>query len=285
MPEGGFSQDWPTWLERCRLDDAQAAQAYAVHTDRQRACLKTAIAFQFHLWGESPRREVRGADNPISGFCHTLRHAPLAWAAAVLVPEHRSPARLLAALVPAILAGVERVIILSPGALPSRRNLLALELGGFQDVFVPDADEPGMLLDSPLGSRPGILLTLPTAASPLTNWEHEAAARGIPVWKDAPCPDLGLEFSRRDPEGAQRADLLAWCHGDAAVHDPQRTDRPRLRAVYTAPSFQGLENLDDGQTAFKPGMEGCWVHPDLSPALFRTLTLDAGLCSQDKDRR
>ena len=126
----------PAWLDALRPDDELAASAYENTPAHLRALLKSAVAFYFHLWGEAPAEETRRVRSSAAGFAWARAESPVSWTLAVLDPAHASPARLLAALRPAVLAGVEPVLIVCPDHPPLPVQSVALELAGLENLYV-----------------------------------------------------------------------------------------------------------------------------------------------------
>lgn len=234
-------------LEAFRIDDALLAQAYDAMPPALRARLKTAIAFQYHLNGEAPAWETRRVHRPTAGFCHTVHEKPAAWTVAVIETDFNSPARLLAALMPAVLAGVERIFVVSFGAPPDDALLVALELAGLEDIFVlpPCAVrqqrgvDPLQLLVTLFDESPdGRLLLFPAThsrTSPIfADLARIACHLRLPVWQDAsprllvrhtalvPAADMGIGGINMTMEN-----FLHWAHGNTFVKtEPSETLEP-----------------------------------------------------------
>lgn len=106
---------YPAWLEAHAINDGDVAKAYESISAGQRSGLKAAIAALHRIWGESPRlREQTRAFSPSLAVREEARAAP--FAVYLIEENYRYPACLMAAVMPAVLAGVERIL---PCFLPS----------------------------------------------------------------------------------------------------------------------------------------------------------------------
>ena len=259
----------PGWLEACRPDDALYADAYESTPAELRALLKTAIAFAFHRWQpacDEQRTERRSAR---AGFRHSESSRPAGWALAHLGPGFASPARLLAALVPAVLAGVGRILIVSEAPF-SPAVCTALELAGLEDSFLLDADQmPGLYEDLRALCPDGRVLAFPAADGSLTEAQkellHSAALDGMPHFRDLPSPRLLCLHA----PGSPAENSLRWLYPDAEFLTEAAPD---IRAAYAeeeSPELGGLPFVCG------PGMEACWPGP--SPEFYRTRTCSAFL--------
>lgn len=212
-----------------RIDDALSAQAYDATPPALRALLKTAIAFQYHLYAEAPASETRTVHCPAAGFRHTVHEKPAAWTVAVIEPHFDSPARLLAALMPAVLAGVDRIFVVSFGSPIAPSLLVALELAGLEDVFVlpscirqQNTVDPLRMLTALFDENPdGRLLLFPTAHARLSpifvDLARLACHLHLPSWQDAPPRLLALHSPSVTGHSMPLESLLHWAHGNVFI--------------------------------------------------------------------
>ena len=271
----------PAWLDALRPDDELAASAYENTPAHLRALLKSAVAFYFHLWGEAPAEETRRVRSSAAGFAWARAESPVSWTLAVLDPAHASPARLLAALLPAVLAGVEPVLIVCPDHPPLPVQSVALELAGLENLYVVPtaARSAGPSLSDlvrELATRgEGRLLLFPTEQSRFApafrTLRETARALRLRLWQDTPAPRLAL-LADAD-EASALADRVRWAHGDAvqeAVSPKARPDRRGFDAWYAVrPDVFEEAATDFPSLLFGPGLEACWLHERLTPAFFR----------------
>ena len=259
----------PGWLDACRPDDALYADAYEGTPAELRALLKTAIAFAFHRWPLADDEQHTSRRSTRSGFAHSESSSPAGWAIASLGPGFASPARLLAALVPAILAGVGRILVVSEAPF-SPAVCAALELAGLEDSFLLDGNQmPGLYEDMRTLCPEGRVLAFPDAEGNFTPAQrellHSAALDGIPRLRDLPSPRL---LCLHEP-GSLGEERLRWLQPDAEfLSEPA----PDIRAAYVP----GEESAPGGVPfVCGPGMEACWPGP--SPEFYRTHTCSAFL--------
>ena len=261
----------PDWLDACRPDDALYADAYEGTPAELRALLKTAIAFAFHRWPSMDGETCRARRSGRSGFSHTELRRPASWALALLGPGFASPARLLAALVPAVIAGAGRILVVSEAPF-SPAVCTALELAGLEDSFLLHAEQmPGLYEDLRAAAPDGRLVAFPGADGSFTPAQqellHAAALDGLPRFRDLPRPRI-LSLHA---EGSEAAARLRWLQPDA---DLLRAPAPDVRAVFT-PLAEASPAAFFPAFLCGPGMEACWPGP--SPEFYRTRTCSAFL--------
>jgi hypothetical protein len=296
----------PDWVEDFRLDDEYQARAYDGAPASWRVRLKTASAFLFHRWTEAPAVKSGQILDPSRGFAARCDERPASFVLAVLDPAYDSPARLLAAVLPAVLAGVRTVLVACPGGPPAPGVCLALELAGLEDVYVfppGSARNPGELLDMPDAAalrRGRLLLFPPRRAVPaeiFAEMSRKAGSLRLPCWQDACLPRLAFEEDRaqRKKDGGW-PELLRWAQGEAEFV-PLRDggEMPPCDALFREeplPADAALPAIPPEPAfplQFGPGMEACWLHPDLDPRFFRVSRFAAALVlpgeSRDADNR
>lgn len=284
------------------VDDGAFAAAYETTGDVDRARLKTCIARLHVLYGVASGigagdvLEGRTATRWRHGFTSLEQVSPCAWTLLCVDAAWASGPRLLAALLPALFAGVGSVAVLrvgGGGAWPPQ-VLAALELAG-QEVAA-DAEPaavPALLealaASGGAGGIAGRLLLLgdhPDAFSVL------ARAHGVPVWRDAPSPIIAIASCGDDidkfdcPDGA----ALRAAHPDATFVDAPTLPGPTSHAAPSAPlaplsplsplspfsPFSAVACapahaggwLAHAGLVLGPGHEWCWMHPGLIPAWF-----------------
>lgn len=270
--------DPPAWLESFRPDDALYADAYENTPAELRALLKTAIAFAFHRWNADGGESAVETTSPRAGFLRSERARPADWVLAVAAEGFASPARLLSALVPAVVAGVGRIMLVSPVPFASA-VAAALELSGLEDSFVLNDDCTADLYEDLRAASPdGRIVVFPGSVA-LTPGQkdlvHRAAADGLALFRDTPAPKiLSLYAGDSSPSPEEVRKRLLWLHPDAVPVDEPAQD---LRAVF-AP--QGTSLPFAAPLVAGPGMEACWPGP--SPEFFRTRTLSAFLVQENQ---
>ncbi|MBQ8173140.1 MAG: hypothetical protein IJ474_01275 [Mailhella sp.] len=267
----------PDWLEARRPDDSLYADAYESTPAELRALLKTAIAFSFHRWTnmDGEKREMRSCSR--SGFCHSENSRSADWVLAVLGSGFASPARLLAALIPAIIAGTGRILIVSEAPFtPS--ICTALELAGLEDSFVMEGDcLHGLYEDLRSLSPDGRIAFFANADGSISSAQktlmHAAALDGIPRLRDLPAPRI-LSLHGAGSEAEKR---LFWLHPDAEIF---REAAPGLRTAFVPDAAACPRNAATSAPFIcGPGMEACWPGP--SPEFYRTSSCSAFLFQEN----
>ncbi|WP_147821621.1 histidinol dehydrogenase [Salidesulfovibrio onnuriiensis] len=142
-----MSFSFPDWLEPHLLDDAVMGEAYASVPDERRALLKTSIARLWEWYGPSCCTAQRLERLFRGGFTAAEMRSPVGFAVFVCGADMNSPAQLLAALVPAIAAGVLHILAVKPcGTGWTQPQLVGLELAGVEMVAELDQDTLQRLL-------------------------------------------------------------------------------------------------------------------------------------------
>lgn len=139
MPASSHCQ---TWFAEHAIEDTRMAEAYESLGDKGRAILKKCVARHYDVWGERPQREVESRMFR-QGFGVELTQIPAPWALIVCDADYPSPAALVAAIMPALLAGVSQLIpcFLPVGGGISAPLLASLELAGVEEAYAAEEGE------------------------------------------------------------------------------------------------------------------------------------------------
>lgn len=269
---------WPPAMERGRVADAAFARAYARTPDRHRALIKTGIAAVYAACG-GPMPARRRRDEDLGHDLRLVREdGPLDFAVIVCGREFASPARLAAAVLPALCARVGEVAAVRVGAAWPEPLLVALELCGLETacrlgrramaglwadlaalgrgavVLLDGADrpagEPGANLDVYCAKTAGRALV---CDGPGAACDREALAVAQ--------PDLALDEAASLPDGPESLDKAAVSGYDALYVGDGGLDA----ALETAGLVLG------------PGRESFWLWPRLLPEAFRRPRLAASI--------
>lgn len=272
MESDSFS---PEYLAETTLDDSVFAAAYSRVTPENRALLKTCIARLYDWYGPS-RIAASAIDHSWKqGFASRTLSCPRQ-RCALFFDASTGPAALLAALVPALAAGVGQVAAIFVGqGDPSDAVLTALELAGQELVLVVVPDQVQELAALNHGPE-GCIVTLGGVAA---------------LFKDIPGPVWAGPLKRRlgiwlEAEYPVDLSAVAFAHPDAAVTVMGgKTARPEgflfqdgtfddfLAVGFHAllvPSAKVHAALERACLVLGPGQEGCWLYPGLSPDHFIT---------------
>ncbi|WP_298033508.1 hypothetical protein [uncultured Desulfovibrio sp.] len=267
---------WPEWAEKARLDDDLAAAAYEATPPSCRAALKTGLALAHMHFGQSLGCLREGRRDPHMGFWRHTASFPAPWAVLAFTPEYAAAARLTAACVPALLAGVPLVGAVCVGGAPHSAALVSLELSGVEDIFLLDETGICSLLEE---SQPGPGRLVLLHKGELENLARAARMLDLPCYEERRAPALILP----NPD-AFDMDILAFAQGDALKHalEPARAALPAT--IYLKPEaardhckarrpgpFRHMDSL-----ALSPGCEGFWLHAGLTPDFFTVSRLAFG---------
>lgn len=247
----------PAAYENDQVPDEFLDACYEAASAQQRAWIKTTLALVQCMHHERPSLEERTVRHAEKGFGMTVRRSPAPWA--LLVPGDRfgSAPRLAAALMVARLAGITHLVAALPRQ-PSPSIAAALVLAGVEHVLAPASDRlPALLEHLAETVGRGRLLLFCAAQEKL---RHRALEANIPTWSEIRPPSIGI----LPPATPDRA-VLDWAHPDSAVTRCEAAEGRRWDVLYAS----GPD--PDGQQAdlvLTPGLEGCWLYPDLSPDFF-----------------
>lgn len=228
-------------LEQGRVADELLAAAYESTPAVQRGWIKTTLALVESTFPARPSRSVLSVENAAAGFGCRRMSETAPWAVAFLGEGYASAIRLAAALMTARMAGVEPLFAVCAGkpenvAAPV---FAALELTGVEQVFA--LPNPSALLRELEGRGRLLAFGLPQDAEPKS---------ALPVWRDEP-PRLAAAAL---PDEA----LIRWAHPDALLV------REGAEVLY-----EGQERAGNAPSlTLGKGLEGCWLHPSLSPDFF-----------------
>ena len=240
------AQDWPHWLEPCRLDDAALAEAYETAPAEHRALIKHCLALWHNLYGEDSERQSRARHDAALGFWVEECREPAPWAVVVITARYAAPTRLAAALMPAILARVPRLAVLCTNGTPSQAARLTLELAGVEDIFC--TDEAARCLQELAATGQGSVALLHQGE--LGAVADVARALHLPLWEEQRPPSI---------HGLESWSFARFCHPDArcqAPHDASLGPDPQPAPLHLA-----------------TGVQAFWQHPGLSKAFFRRTSL------------
>ncbi|MBF0513961.1 MAG: histidinol dehydrogenase, partial [Desulfovibrionaceae bacterium] len=203
------------------VPDDRFAAAYDATTPMQRGWLKTTVRYLFELHHDHRRGEATQSASYAGGFAVSRLARPKDFALVLTPGPTAAPARLLAAALPALLAGVPEVAVASLDGKLSGPALTALELAGLETALettparfaelvrgLGETSARGLiLLLAPGALKPGIAAALASSpnievwsappprlavlAAPRTRWDYAALALahgGSPVEVYGPAP-------------------------------------------------------------------------------------------------
>ncbi len=304
-PEVPQNVYWPQWMEDARLSDDLAAQSYEETPPQWRAAIKTGLALAHMHFGSSSDHLREERSNRHLGFWQRGESSAAPWAIIAFTPAYAAAARLAAACIPAILAGVPLIGAVCVGGQPHRSALVSLELSGVEDIFVLHSSKLQALLEESSGL--GRLVLLHTGE--LAQLADFARSAGLPCWQESRTPRLALteedglnDGQSLSADGAYldlealffaQAEALdsaislapgTLANGSQEMATTAANYSPLADALYLAPTAGQAVNLPHGELfspngpelLLTPGCEGFWLHPGLTPDFFRMRRLAFG---------
>lgn len=249
----GFA--FPEWLREHSLEDERFARAYDETPASRRALIKTSIARLWEWYGVCRTDSVQTRTAYRAGFISEEQIRPVDYCIVFVDDAVTSPARFLAALTPALAAGVENVLAVNVGSGWTSSFLTSLELVGQEDVVELSQSAAEELLEGLSAQFYGIALCLGSAMPNLTSnhafcvW-HECAAKTLAVGS-------GYDM-----------DALNFMHPDAeTVADPASLQTENVAGAVSS------EPIPSISFTIGPGMEACWIHADLLYDMFFRRTI------------
>jgi hypothetical protein len=252
----------PPWLAEYLVSDSAMARAYEGVTPAVHALCKHTLAVQHAFFDEAPDWEEQRLARASCGLRTRACNRPADWALVIFDAEYASAPRLLAALMPALLARVPLVLSACIPGPPRPELLCALELAGQEQIYALDAPQSLDLVRG-LAAQPGQGRLVLLHRGALSALRAVADETGVPCWEERRAPVLRICGSEPD------AALIRLAHPDAASADKATPDAVYCAEAEAAQAWAPL--------VFTPGMEGCWLHPSLAPDFFRVRSLTFGL--------
>ena len=259
----------PPWLADCRVSDDELAQAYEHTAPKLHASCKHTLAVQHAFFGEAPDWEEHGLSRSAHGFYARAHGRPADWTLVIFDAAYASAPRLLAALMPALLARVPLVLCASAPGSARPELLCALELAGREHIYAVSAAQSLDLLHA-LAAQPGQGRLVLLHRGALSALRAAADAAEVPCWEERRAPVLRM--CGVEPDAA----LLRLAHPDAVYAEELAPD-----VLYCFGPPEAVRNR--APLILPPGMEGCWLHPSLTPDFFRARSLIFGLAPDGPD--
>ncbi|AGW14255.1 histidinol dehydrogenase [Megalodesulfovibrio gigas] len=275
----------PDWMQERLVSDEAFADAYHETVPHRRALLKSTIARLHALLGErrvSNRSTASALETGMRSIVWELRLDTLV---VTLPPGFSSPSRLLAAIVPAQLAGVREILVvcLRPDAEPdapaaesaiSPAVLAALELAGVETCLDLDMQEfrnlPAILEEA---GQWGAFITLETGCTFIADFlTINADALEVHCWFDD--PDT---FSLDDLRWLFGDDAALYCWGNPPASLPDGVHRGPDdfdafqevdKFLALAPEERIKEISTSAHLACSKEALGLWLWPGLTPDAF-----------------
>ncbi len=260
---------FPDWLEPLLVSDDVFGSAYEAVDPQARAWMKTAIATQHACHGARSVQWGRQEQHWRQGFVTVGESRPVAWTVLLLSESSVSAIRMLAGLMPALLAGVSDVLVVrvADEATPWPQDLLAaLELAGQELAVTLPSGRVADLAASMAEQGAGRWLCLGAPAASLLPVQESPQQA---IWREPQHAALAVAGDVVDTS------LLAWAHPDLRLERLSGGDETLTAALESGDyaAFAGdtefLDVVPDSvPLMLGPGQEGCWLWAGLAPDWF-----------------
>jgi len=271
--------NYPEFLENKRVADSDIAHAYDILSSTQRAHIKNGIAFNHFLHKERANKYQTMVDDHAKGYMYSLQKKPVAWTILFFTHTYLSAPRMIAALMPALLAKVPLVLAISLNGLPSNNALTALELMGIEDIFCMNNDK------SHLANADEALKIIKTLQefningrvlfmhnNELSTIVQKVLTHNIICWQEDRPPKLALQKNCKYTE-----EYFTWAYPDTFCTNINY-DCENAEALLCSQDFynKNKNKLANIKFFLFEGMEGCWTHTNLRPEFFQQTNLCIG---------
>lgn len=266
----------------CPVEDEAFATAYDAVDASLRARLKTNIALHHSIFGTAPSLQIRHTERANAGFVMSERRRSVSWAILVLTEHFASGPRLIAALMPALLAGVSDVQVIRLVSKESEESgqqspwphelLAALELAGQEQVVSAELADVVNYVKSQ--SSCGRVVLLGEDVQAQAQLAHAMAHMGhVNFWAEGHAPRMYVE-SGQDFD----TDLIRWAHPDCILYA-----EPIEQADAIFSEDMSVSPCAHAPLVLQKGCEALWMYTALRPEFFIQDTVTIALANGDAD--
>ena len=276
---------FPVSLDEFLVADAAFGAAYDAVSPEERAVIKAAVARMAIVQEKAEALSRYSVTMVRQGFTLHERTCPVSWTVVLWDAAYAGPTRVLAALMPAMLAGVPNILacrIGDHGEFPAPL-LAALELAG-QELVAECA--PGVALDIVRAcceaDGRGRVVCLGQEAV-LGEAVRLAASFGVPAYHMASPVRVGIAASSFSEP--MQDTYIRFVHPDGALV-PFEEDAVNgiFSAVFCAEEHV-VNFLGSAPLILSPGNEGYWAWPGLGTVFFRETSMGlSGVAAEDDER-
>ncbi|WP_419783619.1 hypothetical protein [Maridesulfovibrio sp.] len=254
--------EFPEWLQDYQIEDGIFAEAYESILPAQRAWLKKTIAQVYGVNSPEAPSKTWNVNTWRGGFETEVVTAPLDWTLLLLDAKSVSPVRILAALAPALAAGVGNVLAVFCGDGEIPQSVLAgFELAGQEDVVkLPQEKVEELILSVVHCGVDGAVLDL--RGEP----DFVPYGPGLRYWR---VPEIS-SISVCKEEDSPDMDVLAFVHPDVEFVevDEDSLDEIESGAVVVPAELVG-DALLNSNIVLAHGQEGCWIWNGFNSSFFK----------------
>jgi len=277
---------FPDWTRAFVLKDKLFAEAYDLLPATRRAWIKKLVAELYALSVPAPAAQTARTTLWDADFYTVETHKPLDFAVLFLDDTTRSPVKIAAAALPAVLSGIPEVLAVRTGSGRNRPGdvLAALELCGLETVLGLGEKKTRELLKHLAAQGQGVILSLSEKISKKAA-AIGAASPGLKLWSAGGSLCSG-DFGLWTESGVLwDFDVLSWAYPDARIA-VWGAKAPNLENFYSMPGgfeefrktgYRVVLTPEDRIAALQgkaalvlgPGHEACWVWPELDLEFLR----------------
>lgn len=254
--------EFPDWLQDYQIEDEMFGEAYEATLPAQRAWLKKTIAQVYGVNSPEAPRKTWNVNTWRGGFETEVATAPLEWTVLLLDAKSVSPVRVLAALVPALVAGVGNIMAVFCGDGDISQSVLAgFELAGQEDVVrLPQGKVEELISSIVHCGVDGAVLDL--RGEP----DFVPHGPGVRYWR---VPEIS-SISVCKEEDSPDMDILAFVHPDVEFVevDEDSLDEFGSGAVVVPAELVG-DALLNYNIVLAHGQEGCWIWNGFTSSFFK----------------
>ncbi|HAS88769.1 MAG TPA: hypothetical protein DCS48_05625 [Desulfovibrio sp.] len=254
--------EFPEWLQDYQIEDEIFGEAYEATLPPQRAWLKKTIAQVYGINSPEAPSKAWNVNTWRGGYETEVSTAPLDWTVMLLDDSSVAPVRILAALVPALAAGVKNILVVycGTGGLP-QSVLAGFELAGQEDVVNLPQQKVDELLEQLMHNGiDGAVLDL------RANMALMPYGPGVRYWR---APEIS-SISVCKEEDSPDMDVLAFVHPDVEFTE---VDENSLEEVQADAAVVPAEIVGDALMNFNivlaHGQEGCWLWNGFNSSFFK----------------
>ncbi|WP_031485233.1 histidinol dehydrogenase [Maridesulfovibrio frigidus] len=262
---------FPDWIEEFQIGDDVFGSAYEATLPPRRAWMKKTIAQVYAVNSPDSPQKTWVVNTWKGGFETEVSTAPLDCVVMLVDQGATSAVRILAALTPALAAGVKNILVVFTGEGElSQAVLTGFELAGQEAVISIENEKCDELLsnikDSEVDSAILDLRSNPTDIP---------YAQNIKYWRAPVVPRIAVCLDEDGPD----MDILSFAHPDAIIEEVSIEDLAEFSgyAVVVPAELVG-EALVDFKLVLSHGQEGCWIWSDLTDIFFKKDSVALAVC-------
>lgn len=267
------------------VEDEAFATAYDAVDASLRARLKTNIALHHSMFGTAPSLQIKRTERTNAGFVMSERRGSVSWVTLVLTENFASGPRLIAALMPALLAGVSDVQVIRLIAEESREGgelgqhspwphelLAALELAGQEQVAFAELADVVNYVKSQSSCGRVVLLGEDVQAQEQLARVMTSLGHGK-FWAEGHAPRVYVHS-----EDDFDTDLIRWAHPDCILYaEPIEQADAIFSEKVTASSCA------HAPLVLQKGCEALWMYTALNSDFFMQDIVTVALFDADND--